>query len=190
MWKWRPRCQLVDSRDTRPLPPWQTSHPAPPAPLPSYILTSLLLSLPSDSKQRKMGEQWLPHRLPSPSRAKSGRGCLDKIPSGGRGSRPVGLRPAASEMRLLAPRPPPPTPHLQGSSPSTLPHLGGSLSQRELLLSSVPSCQSSTRSTRRAKRAATVPRLTEPNRGQWWVLVHLLELRSYEDLNSDADCTR
>lgn len=142
MWKWQQRCQLADSRDTRPLPPWQTSHPALPAPLPNYILTSLLLSLPSDSKQKKMGEQWLPRRLPSPSRAKSGLGCLGKIPSGGRGSQPVGLRLAASEMRLLAPRPPLLTPHLQGSSPSTLPHLGGSLSQRELLLSLVPSSQS------------------------------------------------
>ena len=43
-----------------------------------------------------------------------------------------------------------------GSSPSTLPPLGGSLSQHERLLSLVPSFPSSTKSMRRVRRVATV----------------------------------
>ena len=45
-----------------------------------------------------------------------------------------------------------------GSSPSTLPPLGGSLSQHERLLSLVPSFPSSTKSMRRVRRVATAQR--------------------------------
>ena len=114
MLRWQQQCQLVVSPDTLPPPLWQTSPRDPPAHRLNFILTSPLLSLPSASKLRRMVEQWSPLQPPSPSRARLGPACLDKTPSEDLESRPVGLLPAANEMRPQAPLPHQPTPLQQG----------------------------------------------------------------------------